>query len=86
MAFRVAKDLGTETPMAVLSTASPFKFPRDVLTALGEDAPASDFAAMAALTAATDAPAPESLRVLDTLPVRFTNSIDPADIRAAALR
>ena len=86
VAFRVAKELGTETPMAVLSTASPFKFPRDVLTALGEDAPESDFAAMAALTAATDAPAPESLRVLDTLPVRFTDSIDPADIRAAALR
>ena len=86
VAFRVAKDLGTETPMAVLSTASPFKFPRDVLAALGEDAPASDFAAMAALTAATDAPAPESLRVLDTLPVRFTAAIDPANIRAAALR
>ena len=86
VAFRVAKDLGTETPLAVLSTASPFKFPRDVLTALGETAPESDFAAMAALTAATDVPAPESLRVLDTLPVRFTAAIDPADIRAAALR
>ena len=72
--------------MVVLSTASPFKFPRDVLAALGETAPESDFATMAALTAKTGAAAPASLRELDKLPVRFNTVIEPAEIRAAALR
>ena len=86
MAFRVAETQRTAAPMVVLSTASPFKFPRDVLAALGEEAPASDFAAMAALTAKTGAQAPASLRELDTLEVRFKTVLQPAEIRAAALR
>ena len=72
--------------MVVLSTASPFKFPRDVLAALGGEIPAGDFAAMAALTAATGWQAPESLRMLDRMPVRFDTVIEPAGIRDAALR
>lgn len=86
VAFRVAETRRTDAPMVVLSTASPFKFPRDVLTALGGEAPASDFAAMAALTAETGAEAPASLRELDKLEVRFKTVLQPADIRTAALR
>ena len=86
VAFRVAETRRTDAPMVVLSTASPFKFPRDVLTALGGEAPASDFAAMAALTAETSAEAPASLRELDKLEVRFKTVLQPADIRTAALR
>ena len=86
VAFRVAETRRTDAPMVVLSTASPFKFPRDVLTALGEETPASDFAAMAALTAGTGAEAPASLRELDKLEVRFKTVLQPADIRTAALR
>ena len=86
VAFRVAETRRTDAPMVVLSTASPFKFPRDVLTALGGEAPASDFAAMAALTAGTGAEAPASLRELDKLEVRFKTVLQPADIRPAALR
>ena len=86
VAFRVAEDCKGDAPMVVLSTASPFKFPRDVLAALGETVPRSDFAAMAALTAKTGCTAPESLRVLDTLPVRFTTVIEPQAIRGAALK
>ena len=86
VAFCVAETRRTDAPMVVLSTASPFKFPRDVLTALGVEAPASDFAAMAALTAGTGAEAPASLRELDKLEVRFKTVLQPADIRTAALR
>ena len=86
VAFHVAEANRSDAPMVVLSTASPFKFPRDVLSALGETAPESDFAAMAALTAKTGAAAPASLRELDKLPVRFNTVIEPAEIRAAALR
>lgn len=86
VAFRVAKACQGAAPLVVLSTASPFKFPRDVLQALGETAPEGDFAAMAALQAKTGCSAPQSLRELDSLPVRFTEVIAPADIRTAALR
>lgn len=86
VAFRVAETCRSAAPMVVLSTASPFKFPRDVLAALGTQAPESDFAAMSALTEATGEEAPVSLRQLDKLPVRFTEVIAPDAIRAAALR
>ena len=86
VAFRVAETCRSGAPMVVLSTASPFKFPRAVLEALGASVPESDFDAMAALTANTGEPAPESLQELNRLPVRFTEIIAPADIRAAALR
>ena len=59
---------------------------RSVLAALGETAPESDFAAMAALNAKTDCPVPASLSVLNTLPVRFNTVIEPAAIRDAALK
>ena len=85
VAFRVAETRRTDAPMVVLSTASPFSS-RARPDALGVEAPASDFAAMAALTAGTGAEAPASLRELDKLEVRFKTVLQPADIRTAALR
>lgn len=85
VAFHVAERCRTDAPMVVLSTASPFKFPRDVLAALGREVPDSDFEAMRALTEATGCEAPRSLSALDSLPVRFTEVIRPEDIRTAAL-
>ena len=86
VAFCVAEKVRSAAPMVVLSTASPYKFPRDVLAALGETAPESDFAAMAALNVKTGCPVPASLSVLNTLPVRFNTVIEPAAIRDAALK
>ena len=86
VAFRVAEDCRSTAPMVVLSTASPFKFPRDVLRALGAEAPESDFDSMQALTAKTGCAAPAALSSLRDLPVRFTEVIAPAAIREAALR
>lgn len=86
VAFRVAEENRTAAPMVVLSTASPFKFPRDVLAALGETVPDSDFAAMKQLTAKTGCEAPAALAALETLPVRFDTIIAPEGIRTAALR
>ena len=86
VAFCVAETVRSAAPMVVLSTASPYKFPRDVLAALGETAPESDFAAMAALNVKTGCPVPAALSVLNTLPVRFNTVIEPAAIRDAALK
>ena len=89
VAFKVAENYrartGSKAPMVVLSTASPFKFPCDVLKALGLKAPESDFAAMEMLQAETGMPAPESLVCLKNKPERFDTVIDPAEIADVAL-
>lgn len=86
VAFCVAEACRSAAPMVVLSTASPFKFPRDVLHALGSEAPESDFEAMRMLTEKTGCAAPAALSCLREMPVRFTEVIAPAQIRDAALR
>lgn len=86
VAFCVAEACRSAAPMVVLSTASPFKFPRDVLYALGSEAPESDFEAMRMLTEKTGCAAPAALSCLREMPVRFTEIIAPAQIRDAALR
>ena len=59
VAFHVAAQKKRDgVPMVVLSTASPFKFPRSVLEALGHTAPENDFEAMQALEEATGRTAP----------------------------
>ena len=70
----------------VLSTASPFKFPRSVLSALGKAAPENDFEAMQQLEAATGhAAPPASLAALRSKPERFDTVIAPAQIAEVAL-
>ncbi|MFD0704797.1 threonine synthase [Alloscardovia venturai] len=71
------------TPMApriILSTASPYKFPRAVLEALGQSAPASDFTCMDALHEFSDMEIPSNLRTLEGMAPRFTGEIDVADM------
>ena len=72
-------------PMVVLSTASPFKFPRSVLEALGHTAPQNDFEAMQELEAATGRTAPASLAALRQKAERFNTVIDPEQIAQVAL-
>ena len=86
VAFHVAAQHKRDgVPMVVLSTASPFKFPRSVLEALGHTAPENDFEAMQALEEATGRTAPASLAVLRQKAERFSTVIDPAQIAEEAL-
>lgn len=86
VAFHVAAQKKRENvPMVVLSTASPFKFPRSVLEALGHTAPENDFEAMSALEAATGRTAPASLAALRTKAERFHAVIRPEQIAQVAL-
>ena len=84
VAFKVAQEYQaasqSHNPMVVLSTASPYKFPRDVLTALGAEAPQSDFAAMDSLKALTNVPVPNSLAALRGQQERFNQVIEPSQI------
>ena len=86
VAFHVAAQKKRDgVPMVVLSTASPFKFPRSVLAALGQAAPENDFEAMQQLEAATAHAAPASLAALRQKPERFDTVIEPAQIAEVAL-
>ena len=60
----------------VLSTASPYKFCRDVLSAISDDVPGDGFAAMDRLYAVTGVEIPERLGKLRDMPVRFTDCVD----------
>lgn len=86
VAFHVASRHKREgVPMVVLSTASPYKFPRSVLEALGHTAPQNDFEAMQELEAATGRTAPASLAALRQKAERFNTVIDPEQIAQVAL-
>ena len=85
VAWAVGQGQTGDAPMVVLSTASPFKFPRSVLEALGRTAPENDFEAMQQLEAATGHAAPASLAALRSKPERFDTVIDPAQIAEVAL-
>ncbi|MBR1559611.1 MAG: threonine synthase [Clostridia bacterium] len=60
----------------VLSTASPYKFCRDVLSAISDEQPETGFAAMDRLNAVTGVPVPERLAKLRDMPVRFEDCVD----------
>jgi len=66
--WQVAEDYVNQTgdtrPMVVLSTASAYKFPAAVLSAIGGDCSGDEFAQQAALEAMTAVPMPQNLRGL----------------------
>ena len=60
----------------VLSTASPYKFSRDVLSAISDHQPDTGFGAMDALNEATGVPVPEKLANLRDKKHRFADCIE----------
>ena len=71
---------GDNRPMVVLSTASPYKFPAAVLTAVGGDTSGSEFDQMARLSAMTGIPIPKNLAGLQGKPERHTGVINKEDM------
>ena len=67
---------GDTRPMVVLSTASPYKFPKAVLEAIGGDLSGDEFTLMERLEAMTQVPAPKNLATLKGKPERHTGVID----------
>ena len=60
----------------LLSTASPYKFPRAVAESLGLDVPADDFACMEVLAKATDTTPPVQLATLQQAAVLHDDVVD----------
>ena len=81
VARRASRLFGTgDGPVVILSTASPYKFPAAVLSALGVPCGDDEFAMMDALEAATLVPMPENLRGLRKRPVLHRDVVAPADM------
>ena len=66
---------GDKTPMVVLSTASPYKFPVAVLTAIGGDTSGNEFQQMERLSAMTGVPIPKNLSGLQGKAEKHTGVI-----------
>ena len=67
-------------PMVVLSTASPYKFPAAVLSAIGGDLSGDEFAQMERLAALTGVPVPKNLSGLRGKTERHTGVIDKEEM------
>ena len=81
----LAPFIGSRTPVVVLSTASPYKFPAAVLSALGQKAGEDEFAVMEELHARTGVPVPKNLAALREKPVRHKDVIGREDMLAYVL-
>ncbi len=76
VAWRVADDIASSHPLVILSTASAYKFPAAVLSALGEPVSEDEFEVMRRLHAITGVPVPPALAQLQEKPVLHTDVID----------
>ncbi len=76
VAWAVAEVHESEHPVVVLSTASPYKFPAAVLSALGEPVSEDEFAVMRRLNEITGVAVPPALAGLQEKPVLHTDVID----------
>lgn len=84
VAFRVYEEYrartGDKTPTVIASTASPFKFCRSVVEALGGTLEKDDVSQLAALSALTGEPVPAPLAALADKTPRFDRVVDKTDI------
>ena len=82
--WAVAEDYVNQTsdtrPMVVLSTASPYKFPKAVLAAIGGDTSGDEFTLMERLEAMTQVKIPANLSGLRQKPERHTGVINKEDM------
>ena len=78
----VLEQLALTEPCVLLSTASPYKFTRDVLKALQVEAAADDFVCMEQLSELTKTSIPQGLYALRSMKERFSDVIEVTDMEA----
>ena len=79
------KETGDQSPLLIVSTASPYKFAADVASALHVAVSGDAFDAAAALEAATRVPAPQAITALRSLPVLHTRVCEKEKMGEAVL-
>ena len=77
---------GDHTPMVVLSTASPYKFPAAVLSAIGGDTSGDEFQQMERLSQITKVRIPGNLTGLKELPELHTGVIEKDEMLSFVLK
>ena len=85
VAWSVAEIYESDAPVVVLSTASPYKFPAAVLSAIGGDADGDEFDVMDRLHAMTGVPIPKALATLRQKPVLHRDVISREEMQAYVL-
>lgn len=78
---KYSRTSGDTTPTLIASTASPFKFPASVLSALGQNSKGSDFEKLDRLSHLSHLDAPEQLSGLRDKAERFTEVIEPLSMK-----
>ncbi len=78
-------ETGTARPVAVLATASPYKFSRPVLAALGQDDEGDEFALIERLAALSGVPVPAGLSALSGKKELHPDVIEKQEMEAFAL-
>ncbi len=73
-------------PMVVVSTASPYKFPQDVLYALTGNDVKDSFKGIKRINLLTAMKVPESLKALRYKPMRFKTTVSPDKLYAEVLK
>ncbi|OOM80395.1 threonine synthase [Clostridium sp. BL-8] len=83
---KYVKDTKDDKPALILSTASPFKFPRSICNALNIDVEGlNDFKVLEKLSKATDNKVPDSLSVLENAKVLYDEVWDKNEMKNALL-
>ena len=85
VAWSVAEGYESDAPVVILSTASPYKFPAAVLSAIGGDADGDEFDIMDRLHAMTGVPVPKALAELRQKPVLHRDVISREEMQAYVL-
>ncbi len=86
VALYAAAEKATDTPMLVLSTASPYKFPVAVYASLTGETPEDDFKALSMLSSYSDTEIPAPIAALSSLPIRFTGAVDKSEMKKVVLQ
>ena len=79
------KETKDKTKTVIVSTASPYKFCKTVLSAIGRDVPADEFAAAKALSEFTKTDIPAAISALAEKKVRFDRVIRPQEMADEAV-
>ena len=79
------RETGDDTPLLIVSTASPYKFAADVAKAVGVTVDGDAFDAGAALEKATKVPAPKAITELKSMPVLHTRVCEKDKMGEAVL-
>ena len=77
---------GDETKTVIASTASPYKFASSVLGAITDQIPEDEYAQIDELNRISGLPVPKALAELKNKPVRFTGSIEKAEMEDTVLK